>query len=271
MRARFPQSRDDREQKRSWLYGTLVFLCLVFFGIGFFPQLSGSFLYAVLVILMLAGLYLGFAEVFLLGLSFGLILWLRGIGALSALWPLPTALALGTVLVVGKLFPFTRGTFGWLKRGELGRTQVAAIVVISAVSAIALVAWYTIVNPDFSDISGRITRMHPVALVFAGLLFSAGNAICEEFVWRGMIYEALERASFPVTAVILLQALSFGFSHINGFPRGVSGIVLASIYGCLIGAVRHNSKGLLAPTIAHAFADAVIYSILVSVAQGTGT
>jgi hypothetical protein len=259
---------NDYTLKHSWIHGALVLLCLVFFGMGVFPRFA--FCSVVLCIFMLSGLYLRFADLFLLSLTFGLMLLFRGVGTISNLWPLPTALALGIVLILGKLAPFTRQSFGWIKRGDWGRQQIAITIVVAAISGISLISWYVIVKPDISDIAGRIIHAHPVALIFTGLLFSISNAVCEEFVWRGMVLDAVERAFSSSVVAVLVQALSFGMAHLNGFPRGASGIVLASIYGCIMGCVRQNSKGLLAPIVAHAFADAVIYSILVSAALAGG-
>ncbi len=255
---------DTSIRKRSLVYGVLVLACLVFFVVGLSPEFG--FCSGVLFMLMLAGLYFGFAEVFLLGLTFGLMLVFRRIDLLSRFWPLPTVLALAVLLAIGKLAPFAKGAFGWLRMGKWGRQQLLIISAVAAVSGVSLLSWYTIVKPDISDIVGRIAHVHPVALVSIGLLFSLSNAICEEFVWRGMIFDALGKVFSSITAVVAVQALSFGMAHLNGFPRGASGIVLASIYGCMMGCVRQNANGLLAPIAAHAFADAVIYSILVSAA-----
>jgi len=260
---------DDYTLEHSWIYRTLVLLCLVFFGMGVFPQFA--FCSVVLFILMLSGLYLRFADVFLLGLTCGLVSLLCRTGTISSLWPLPAALALGIALIIGKFTPFTKEAFGWIRRGDWGRQQIVTTAIVAAISGISLVSWYAIVKPDISDIAGRIAHLRPVALILIGLLFSISNAICEEFVWRGMIFDAVERAFSSSAVVIFVQASSFGIAHLNGFPRGASGIVLASIYGCMMGCIRQRSKGLLAPIAAHAFADAVIYSILASVALTSGT
>lgn len=261
-------SADTSAPKRSLAYGVLVLACLVFFGMGISPEFG--FCSGILFVLMLVGLYLGFAEVFLLGLTFGLILVFRRVELISRFWPLPTVLALAVALAMGKLVPFTKGAFAWLKRGELGRQQVKIIFAVAVISGVSLLSWYAIVKPDVSDMAGRIVHVHPAALVLIGLLFSMSNALCEEFVWRGMIFDALGKVFSSTAVVIVVQALSFGMAHLNGFPRGASGVVLASIYGCMMGYVRQNANGLLAPIAAHAFADAVIYSILVFVAHGRG-
>jgi hypothetical protein len=246
------------------LQATLVLLCLVFFGIGFFSRSTCCSL--VLFALMLSGLYLKAADVFLVGLTCGLTVFFCEIEAIDRIGPLPLALALGCVLVIGKLVKFTRGEFGWIKRGDWGRQQIAIVAVVAAISGISLVCWYEIVKPDIADLADSIpSHVHPIILIVIGLLFALINATCEEFIWRGIIFNALERTFSPGAGVLCIQALSFGMAHIHGFPRGASGIALASIYGYMMGCVRQNAKGLLAPVAAHFFADAVIYSILASV------
>ncbi len=241
----------------------LVLLCLVFFGISLVSE--WPYWGLMLLALMLTGLYLKIADVFLVGLICALTLALCKLESINRLWPLPIALALVIVLVVGKLVKFTRGAFDWIKRGDFGRQQIAIIAITATISGISLVCWYLIVKPDISDLADRIPHVHPIILIVMGLFFSTTNAICEEFIWRGIIFNALERTFLPGAGALCVQALSFGVAHVHGFPRGVSGIVLASIYGYIIGCVRQHAKGLLAPIAAHFFADVVIYSILVSI------
>lgn len=261
-------SKLDDACGRPWLRGVLVLSCLFFFGMGISPRFA--FCSGLLFALMLMGLYLRFAEVFLLGLTCGLMLLLRRVEILISLWPLPTVLALCVALTIGRLLPFTAGAFSWMKEGDLGRREMVLIGAIVPISCIALVLWYCLANPDVSDLAARIARMNPVVLVPAGLLFAVGNAVCEEFVWRGMIFDAVERVFPSISVVILVQGISFGMAHLHGFPRGASGIFLASIYGCMLGYIRHHAHGLLAPVIAHAFADAVIYAVLVFIALRSG-
>lgn len=251
-------------RERPGSYGILVLLCLVFFGIGII-QKSAVFT-APLAGLLLMGLYFGFAEIFVLSLMCGLMLLFRGSETLSNLWPLPTAIALAIVLLTSRLFPFTRGILDWMKKGEWGPRQIVTMSIIVAISTLSLVCWYVTVKPDVSDIARRVIHVSPVALILIGIVFSVSNAICEEFVWRGIIFDALEKAFSSAVLVNIIQSLSFGMAHFGGFPRGISGIVPATVYGCMMGYVRQEAKGMLAPIACHVFADAVIYSILVSAA-----
>jgi len=237
-----------------------VLLCLICFGIDFLTR--SIFCLPVLLTLTLIGLYLKRSDVFLTGLLCTLIILFSNIKLIRSLWPLPLLLALVLVFVAGKLADFTGGAFDRIKLGDFGRQQVAVVAVIGAVSGISLICWYVIVKPDISDLANMIPRVHTGALIVIGFLFAAANAACEEFVWRGIIFNALERTFPPGAWALGLQALSFGVAHVQGFPMGASGIVLATIYGYIMGRVRQHAKGLLAPIAAHFFVDAVIYSIL---------
>ena len=246
-----------------WLGAALVLLCLFFFGISYFTR--SIYCLPILFALMLVGLYLKIAYAFLVCLTCASIIFFCNIKIINGLWPLPIAMALVLVFVSGKLVKFTRGGFDWIKRGDWGRQQIAVVAIVAAISGISLVCWYVIVKPDLSDLANMIPHVHPGVVMVIGLVFALANAACEEFVWRGIIFNALERTFPPGAWALCIQALSFGAAHVHGFPRGASGIVLASIYGYIMGCVRQHAKGMLAPIAAHFFADAVIYSILASV------
>lgn len=248
------------------LRAALVLLCLFFFGLGIFPGFGRcSF---VLFAFMPIGFYFRLPDVFLLGLMCGLALFLWKVETFGGLLlpPFPIAISLVAGLAAGKSLGFTKGAFDWIKAGELDRRQAAIVCAVAALSAISLVCWYEIVHPDVSDLTKRMPHSGAAALIATGFLFSTLNAACEEFFWRGAVYASLKRALLPDSGVIAIQAASFGMAHLHGFPRGASGIALATIYGCILGWVRKDAKGLLAPIAAHVFADLAIYLILVSIA-----
>ena len=100
-----------------------------------------------------------------------------------------------------------------------------------------------------------------------GLGFALFNAAVEEMIWRGVIFDALERARLPTTLVVLMQAVSFGVVHLHGFPSGSFGILLASAYGAILGVLRAQTRGLLVPFVTHAVTDSSIFGILVYLAH----
>jgi membrane protease YdiL (CAAX protease family) len=69
-----------------------------------------------------------------------------------------------------------------------------------------------------------IPSWSPGRLILLGLGFALFNAAVEEMIWRGVIFDSLERARLPTISVVLMQAVSFGVVHLHGFPSGSVGI-----------------------------------------------
>jgi membrane protease YdiL (CAAX protease family) len=142
---------------------------------------------------------------------------------------------------------------------------VAATVAV--VSALSLLVWFKLARPDVKSMAGLIPSWSPGRLLFLGLGFALFNATVEEMIWRGVIFNALERATFATTSVVLMQAVSFGVVHLHGFPSGSVGILLASVYGAILGLMRAQTRGLLVPFVTHAVTDFSIFGILVYLAH----
>ena len=87
----------------------------------------------------------------------------------------------------------------------------------------------------------------------AALTFAVLNAAAEEFVYRGLVLEALLPAG--PTAAVFWQAIVFGAIHLNGFPGGWWGVAMTSVYGAALGWLRIRSGSLAAPFLVHAAAD----------------
>ena len=73
-------------------------------------------------------------------------------------------------------------------------------------------------------------------LVVYGVLFAAFNACFEEFITRALLYD--------------------------GFPGGPVGVVMVFVWSLFLGAMRWTSGGMVAPLVAHFFADLTIGGIL---------
>jgi hypothetical protein len=99
------------------------------------------------------------------------------------------------------------------------------------------------------------------ALIVGGASFAVVNAALEELAYRGVMLEAL-RATLPTTPAVLIQAAAFGAIHIEGFPRGIAGVVLAMGFGCLMALIRLRAGGMMGPWIGHVLTDAVIVGLL---------
>jgi membrane protease YdiL (CAAX protease family) len=180
------------------------------------------------------------------------------------LWPLPLVLSTASYLVLLRTLPMGARP-DWLRRGHFARDVRLAIGAAVLVSGAALVLWFLALRPDYSALGATLFPKLPIWMLAIGVvLFSMVNAAFEEFIYRGALLQALDAAVGVGPLPLLLQAGAFGILHINGFPRGATGVALAAIYGVMMGLVRRRSCGLLAPWVAHVFADTVIGFILLT-------
>ena len=142
-----------------------------------------------------------------------------------------------------------------------------AAAVVAVGSAMSLLLWFKLARPDVKSLAGLIPPWSLGRLALLGLGFALFNAAVEEMIWRGVIFNALEQARLPTIPVVLMQAVSFGVVHLHGFPSGSVGIVLASVYGAILGLLRAQTRGLLVPFVTHAVTDFSIFGILVYLAH----
>lgn len=205
------------------------------------------------------------ATIFHFGVAVSILLLLLALPLGWAIWPTPLLVTL-LVYVALNRSPML-DTLPLPPRGRYTRTSIILTLVFVLLSSGALLGWWFIFEPDLSDASSKIPDLPLAALASLGLVFAVVNAIGEEFIWRGLGTRALEGQRLSPTLVVLIQAISFGFVHIHGFPRGWVGVGLATIYGGMMGILRQTSGGLMVPWIAHIIADLVIFGVLAFLAQ----
>jgi membrane protease YdiL (CAAX protease family) len=190
-------------------------------------------------------------------------LYLLLVGAWSLIpgvwqWPwhllVPIAVYFVLVLAIAPL----RRTLGWLKVGRLDLVVHACTAGIMIVSAIALIVFQLVTQPDFDSLRAHVPRLafrHPFVFL---IVFSLLNALLEEIAFRGILLDALE-SQIGMTWALLIVSIVFGYGHmVGGYPPGIVGAVLASLYGLMLGLLRVYSGGLAAAYFAHIVADAVI-------------
>lgn len=147
--------------------------------------------------------------------------------------------------------------------GRLGQKEWLYVFLIAIVAGVALVGWVWLADPDLDVLQSLLPEWSVTGLIAAGLTFSVANAILEEFIWRGIFLRWF--ATFmPMAWAVIFQALSFGGAHYLGFPSGLVGVGLATIYGLMLGLLAVRANGILAAIVAHIAADAVIFAILAS-------
>jgi membrane protease YdiL (CAAX protease family) len=184
---------------------------------------------------------------------------------IAVLWPLPLVIILGVYGAVARSVPWLRESSGWLKRGHIDRTSWAMMGGFVAASATALVVWRYWTSTDMAIFRPYVPNVPnvPIALWPIGLVaIAALNAAFEEIIWRGVLLYAVESAVGPGWIAWLLQGIGFGIWHYQGFPHGWVGVGLATIFALMMGALRIRSKGMLAPFIAHVFADVTIFTLV---------
>jgi membrane protease YdiL (CAAX protease family) len=151
-------------------------------------------------------------------------------------------------------------------RQPFGRIPLLSTAVCGAVTPGALVLWLQVTHTDIGDLVRMVPHARLPLLVLGGAGFALINAFFEELIWRGIFQTRLVQL-FPAPLAIAIQAASFGIAHAHGFPRGLVGMILAGVWGAMLGVLRQRAHGLAAPVLAHIVADATIACLVISAAR----
>jgi membrane protease YdiL (CAAX protease family) len=180
-----------------------------------------------------------------------------------AMHPFPLVGALAGYSVVVLATPRLRETVRWLHTGSLEAGVRRLVLVSAALPAIALPAWYLLARPKIAQVVEGVADLPPWILPPVAVFFALVNAGAEEAAFRGILMDALEGA-VGVAGALTIQAAAFGLIHYaHGIPNGLGGAILSSVYGLILGTVRLRARGIVAPWIAHAATDLVIFALLV--------
>jgi membrane protease YdiL (CAAX protease family) len=195
----------------------------------------------------------------------GLFLLVLGVSTLIPAvrqWPLHLLAPLLAYLLLALAIPPLRRTLVWLKVGRLDGLTILCVFLVGVIAALALAVFQSAVNPDVRQLREGAPPwafQHPVAFL---ILFSIVNALLEELLFRGILFDSLA-SQIGLFWTLLIQAAVFGYGHmLGGYPPGVLGAVLAGIFGLLQGLLRLHSGGLAAPWLSHIVADAVIVGLV---------
>lgn len=178
------------------------------------------------------------------------------------IWPLLWLVPLAAYGALVAAVPPLRATFGPWRFGRISTPTVMAMLIIVVGSCSVLVAFQLFKHPDLRAYRDLL----PIATLGGGvmgcLLFSILNALLEELIFRGVLFDAVE-SQWGVWVAVAATAGLFGYGHMRGYPPGPLGALLAGIYGLCLGWLRVFSGGLGLPVIAHIAADATIFAIVV--------
>ncbi len=178
-------------------------------------------------------------------------------------WPWTWLAALIAYFLVVACIPPLRRSLVWLRFGLLSTGRVLATISVIAITSLVLFAFHATIKPEASDYRTVLPLGAMGGTLMAGAIFIFTNAILEEFVFRGVLFDALE-AQWGMPFTLIATSLFFGIGHLRGYPPGLIGAALAAVFGLLMGALRVWTGGLALPILAHMGADATIYIILIS-------
>jgi membrane protease YdiL (CAAX protease family) len=181
-------------------------------------------------------------------------------------WPWYLVAPLSIYLLAVALISPLRRTARWNRLGRLRGSVLLATGALIAISSSVLLLYDATCQPNLVHLRQQLPLTLPLHVAVVGALFSALNALLEEVIFRGILLDALTGAVGMWWAVAV-QAVVFGAGHATGYPPGALGMALAASYGLLLGWLRQWSGGLAAPWLAHVFADATIFWIVVTAQQ----
>ena len=181
-------------------------------------------------------------------------------------WPLykvtPLVVYGGVVWVSRHL----RKSVHWIRPGHLGPDIWFLVSLVVVVSSAVLLVWTLVSRPDLGPSRANIPKMPLWVLPLAGVAFALVNSAVEEAIFRGIFLQALDCAAGAGIISLVIQAVIFGWMHYSevGFPKGLAGVAMASVYGFFLGYLRYRSRGMLAPWLAHVGTDIAVFTIVAS-------
>jgi membrane protease YdiL (CAAX protease family) len=173
------------------------------------------------------------------------------------LWLVPFAVYGALVATV----PPLRSTFRPWRFGRVSTPAILATLIIAVGSCSVLVTFHVFAHPDVSAYRSFLPVSALGGVFVIGILFSIFNALIEEVIFRGILFDSIE-SQWGVWMAVIVTALLFGYGHMRGYPSGPLGAVLAGVYGLCIGWLRAFTGGIGLPVIAHIAADATIFIII---------
>jgi uncharacterized protein len=235
---------------------------------GPLPSSASPVIIGALVVATLIGVALRTPYAVHAGLLTAIYLGVYRLPRVGGLWPLPLFLIIGAYATIAHRSTWLRASSGWLRRGRLDRTSIFLIAIFVSASAIALIMWRFWTNTDLTRFRSFVPNVPRWTIPFGIVAYAVLNAAFEETIWRGVLMHALEAAVGRGRLAWLLQGIGFGLWHYAGFPGGWVGVSLATIFALMMGELRARSRGMLAPFVAHVFADVTIFLLVAAMVLG---
>jgi uncharacterized protein len=252
-----------KTQEQSQIFGIFIFLSML--SLAFIPMFYKNWqlwLFLPILVVFVTVLYYSNFNLFGSGLYclFQYLVLAQPFTDDPRVFYLPIIFYLITVRFITPL----QQTTTWLKVGTYNFPTLTLALGTTLTSSTALILWFYLSRPDIGDLLVSIPDYPLPLLLLLGIVLLIANAILEELIFRGILWEGIEQLNKNFILVILFQAALFGLCHYRGFPRGNIGMILAGIYGLLLGIIKYYSFGLLLPVITHIFADLTIFLIILN-------
>ena len=173
-------------------------------------------------------------------------------------WLLPLVGYASLVLLIRPL----RQSFSGVSLGRLDKVGILGALLLTGITSLVLLAYHALVSPDVTTLAASLPLSAFGNVAFAWMSFSIVNALLEELVFRGILFHAVA-GEWGAAIAVGGTAVVFGLGHLQGYPPGPLGAVLAGVYGVVLGLLRWWTRGLALPIGCHVCADATIFGILV--------
>jgi CAAX protease family protein len=69
-------------------------------------------------------------------------------------------------------------------------------------------------------------------------------------------------AQWGTVVAVVVSAVFFGYGHMQGYPPGPPGVMLAGLFGLVIGSLRAFTGGIGLPYLVHIAADTTIFILI---------
>jgi membrane protease YdiL (CAAX protease family) len=129
-------------------------------------------------------------------------------------WPWYLFLPLLIYGGIALALPPLRRTAPKLTLGRMGGAPRACAVILSVATTSVLVGFHVVARPEVIGLAAKLPTSVFGNLVLAGVCFSLVNAVLEELVFRGFLWEALAR-EWNAAVALGVTAVLFGFGHVE--------------------------------------------------------
>jgi uncharacterized protein len=175
-------------------------------------------------------------------------------------WPLFWIAALASYLLVVWMMSPLRTTFHCWQIGKATPAALLAAVVIAVVSCATLFVFQRFSSPNLRPLAATLP-VGALGIAATGIAFSILNAVFEEIVFRGILFDSI--APWGRSNTIFLTSALFGLGHLHGYPPGLVGAILAGVFGAALCGLRLLTGGLGMSIATHVTADATIFILMV--------